>query len=76
MFEKKPLTLNLERLPDDGKPKPLRIHFDITLAAGDPAQQRIWPALGHFLAEFLLPEEAHELLDQWAKKMEGKDAKS
>lgn len=64
----KPTKVTLNLLPDDGKPKPLSINFHIELEADDPRMDRIFPALGEFLAVILSEEEARDFLRQYEKE--------
>lgn len=72
---KRSLTLDLQRVEGSG-PRPLRIKFDINLAADDPRQDTVFDSLGRFLAEVLSPGDAEELLRQWKQQQGRINAKS
>lgn len=69
-IKKKPLTVNVTKIPGEG-PQPLRIKFDITLAADDPRQETVFPAFGEFLKAVLSEDEAREFLKQFEEKAKG-----
>jgi len=67
MKKRKPLTVNLERVPGDG-PRPLRVKIDILIPANDPRQETVWEPFGALVAAMLEPGEAAELLRQFEEK--------